>query len=459
MDVGSSSGSTGPLHIVMCPWLAFGHLLPYLELAERLASRGHRVSFVSTPRNLARLPPARKDVDLVAIPLPRVEGLPEGAESTNDVPDEKRELHWEAFDGLATPFAEFLATACAGSQRQHWIIADCFHHWAAAAAVAHGVPCAVLLRSYPPPSDNSAAASVTEKHAAAEAARLAVPRYERDAVATSYADHCSSGMSVAERWFLALQKCTVLAIRSCVEWEPETFSLVAPLLGKPVLPLGLLPPSPDGGRRRAAGSSEDDATLRWLDAQPPSSVVYVALGSEVPLNVEQVHELALGLELAGARFLWALRKPTGAALDDDPLPPGFQDRNHANGLVTMGWVPQFSILAHAAVGGFLTHCGRNSLIEGLLFGHPLVMLPIFGDQGPNARQMEAKKVGLQVARDEDDGSFDRHGVAAAVQAVMLDGAARKGFVAGARRMQEVVADKERHERYIDEFVEQLRTYL
>jgi hypothetical protein len=267
-------------------------------------------------------------------------------------------------------------------------------------------------------------------------------------------------MSVAERWFLALDKCTVLAIRSCVEWEPETFRLVAPLLGKPVLPLGLLPPSPDGGRRRAAGSSEDDATLRWLDAQPPSSVLYVALGSEVPLSVEQVHELALGLELAGARFLWALRKPTGtAALNDDPLPPGFQDRTSSQGLVTMGWVPQLSILAHAAVGGFLTHCGRNSLIEGLLFGHPLVMLPIVGDQGPNARQMEAKKVGLQVARDEDDGSFDRHGVAAAVRAVMLDVEARKGFVAGALKMQGVVADKERHERYVDEFVQQLRTYL
>jgi UDP:flavonoid glycosyltransferase YjiC (YdhE family) len=188
-------------------------------------------------------------------------------------------------------------------------------------------------------------------------------------------------------------------------------------------------------------------------------VLYVALGSEVPLSVEQVHELALGLELAGARFLWALRKPTGTTVvhDADPLPSGFQDRTSSNGLVTMGWVPQLSILAHAAVGGFLTHCGRNSLIEGLLFGHPLVMLPIFGDQGPNARQMEAKNVGLQVARNEEDGSFDRHGVACAVRAVMLEEESRRGFVAGAARMQEVVADAERHERYIDEFVEQLRS--
>uniref|UniRef100_A0ACD5ZQ05 Uncharacterized protein n=1 Tax=Avena sativa TaxID=4498 RepID=A0ACD5ZQ05_AVESA len=470
-----SSRTTGPLHIVICPWLAFGHLLPYLELAERLASRGHRVSFVSTPRNLARLPPSRMDVDLVAIPLPRVEGLPEGAESTNDVPDEKRELHWEAFDGLAAPFAEFLAAACAdGGSRPHWIIADCFHHWAAAATAAHGVPCAVLLptaamlaaapRQPPsgvaaprqPPSGAAAASVLEEELMAAEAARLAMPRYERDALTTAYEDGCSSGMSVAERWFLALERCTVLAIRSCVEWEPETFPLVSPLLGKPVLPLGLLPPSPDGGRRH--GANRDDATLRWLDAQPRGSVLYVALGSEVPLSVEQVHELALGLELVGARFLWALQRPTGTTVLD-PLPPGFQERTSSQGLVTMGWVPQLSILAHGAVGGFLTHCGQNSLIEGLLFGHPLVMLPVFGDQDPNARQMEAKKVGLQVARDEDDGSFDRHGVAAAVRSVMVDGEARKGFVAGARRMQGVVADKERQERYVDEFVDQLRTYL
>uniref|UniRef100_A0ACD5ZMG7 Uncharacterized protein n=1 Tax=Avena sativa TaxID=4498 RepID=A0ACD5ZMG7_AVESA len=459
-----SSRTTRPLRIVICPWLAFGHLLPYLELAERLASRGHRVSFVSTPRNLARLPPSRMDVQLVAIPLPRVEGLPEGAESTNDVPDEKRELHWVAFDGLVAPFAEFLAAACAdGGSRPHWIIADCFHHWAAAAATAHGVPCAVLLPTAAmlaaaprqPPSGAATASVLEEELMAAEAARLAMLRYERDALTTAYEDGCSSSMSVAERWFLALERCTVLAIRSCVEWEPEKFPLVAPLLGKPVLPLGLLPPSPDGGRR---SSSEDDATLRWLDAQPPGSVLYVALGSEVPLSVSQVHELALGLELAGARFLWALRKPPGTAVLD-PLPPGFQERTSSQGLVTMGWVPQLSILALGAVGGFLTHCGRNSLIEGLLFGHPLVMLPVFGDQGPNARQMEAKKVGLQVERDEDDGSFDRHGVAAAVRAVMVDEEARKGFVAGARRMQGVVADKERHERYVDEFVEQLRTYL
>ena len=51
--------------------------------------------------------------------------------------------------------------------------------------------------------------------------------------------------------------------------------------------MGLLPPLPYGGRGADVHRDDDDA-VRWLDAQPPKSVVYVALGSEVPLRVELV---------------------------------------------------------------------------------------------------------------------------------------------------------------------------
>jgi UDP:flavonoid glycosyltransferase YjiC (YdhE family) len=39
------------IEVVVFPWLAFGHMLPFLELSKRLAARGHAIAFVSTPQS------------------------------------------------------------------------------------------------------------------------------------------------------------------------------------------------------------------------------------------------------------------------------------------------------------------------------------------------------------------------------------------------------------------------
>ncbi|CAN1180156.1 UDP-glycosyltransferase 91A1 [Linum perenne] len=44
------------LHIAVFPWLAFGHMIPFLELSKRIAQKGHTISFISTPRNINSLP-------------------------------------------------------------------------------------------------------------------------------------------------------------------------------------------------------------------------------------------------------------------------------------------------------------------------------------------------------------------------------------------------------------------
>ncbi|XP_028108056.1 UDP-glycosyltransferase 73C6-like [Camellia sinensis] len=59
---------------------------------------------------------------------------------------------------------------------------------------------------------------------------------------------------------------------------------------------------------------------------------------------------------------------------------GFEERTKDRGLLIRGWAPQVLILSHRAIGGFLTHCGWNSTLEGVCAGLPMVTWPIFAEQ-------------------------------------------------------------------------------
>ncbi|KAK1430432.1 hypothetical protein QVD17_13151 [Tagetes erecta] len=147
---------------------------------------------------------------------------------------------------------------------------------------------------------------------------------------------------------------------------------------------------------------EDKDVFSWLDGQPPSSVVLLCFGSMGSFNEVQVKEIACGLEQSGHRFVWSLRLPP--AFDqsaevhyDDPtmlLPDGFLERTNGIGKV-IGWAPQASLLAHEAVGGFVSHCGWNSTLESLWFGVPMAAWPMYAEQQMNAFEMVVE-LGLAV---------------------------------------------------------------
>jgi hypothetical protein len=104
-------------------------------------------------------------------------------------------------------------------------------------------------------------------------------------------------------------------------------TLLGDLYGKPVLPSGLLAPYDAAAAADGEGEHDDEEStglMRWFDAQSEQSVLYVAFGSEALLTLAHVRALALGLELAGVRFLWALRKPVGG--ERPQLPDGFEGR-------------------------------------------------------------------------------------------------------------------------------------
>lgn len=165
----------------------------------------------------------------------------------------------------------------------------------------------------------------------------------------------------------------------------------------PIYPVGPVldlngPPNPE------LNPDEKEKIMRWLDDQPQSSVIFLCFGSLGSFEPAQVREIALGLEQSGYRFLWSLRlsqpKDRDSSAAEDGVPEGFLERIGERGMVC-GWAPQVEVLAHKAIGGFVSHCGWNSILESLWYGVPIVTWPMYAEQQLNAFLM-VKELGLAV---------------------------------------------------------------
>ncbi|XP_058179634.1 putative UDP-rhamnose:rhamnosyltransferase 1 [Rhododendron vialii] len=457
----------------MFPWLAFGHMIPYLDLAKFIAQKGHKISYLSTPRNLNRLPKLPPHlsslITFVPISLPRVDQLPENAEATMDVPPDDVHYLKKAFDGLEPELARFLET-----ESPHWIIYDFVPHWLPPIAGKLGISQAFFLiinawfLAFFGPSasmlDNSVMRPTDPEQFTVPPKWITFPTkaayhdYEiKRTFKTSSEQENASGVEDFYRAGCTITGCDVLAIRHCREFEPNWLTLLEELHQKPIIPLGLMPPSVE----EPGGDSNDTwvSISEWLNKQNIASVVYVALGSEVALRPDELTELALGLELSGLPFFWVLRKPVGLTeADSFTLLHGFEERTKHRGIVWKNWAPQLRILSHDSVGGFLTHCGWSSSGEGIRFGLPLIMLPLVLDQCLNARIMEGHEFGIEVPRDEGDGSFTRNSVAESIRLVMVDKEKGSIYRERAKAMSSLFGDKVLHDQYLDYFVQYLENH-
>nr|APR64099.1 hypothetical protein [Populus tomentosa] len=186
--------------------------------------------------------------------------------------------------------------------------------------------------------------------------------------------------------------------------EAESHAVSALLARDDIPPIFNVGPLIDHKGKSLSGSDavKRDEILKWLDDQPEKSVVFLCFGSGGSFDEAQLKEIAIGLERSGHRFLWSIRlKPSKGKLQasffdnyGEILPQGFLERTKNIGMLC-GWAPQVEILAHKAVGAFVSHCGWNSTLEALWYAVPIITWPLYAEQHMNAFQL-VKDLGLAV---------------------------------------------------------------
>ena len=164
------------------------------------------------------------------------------------------------------------------------------------------------------------------------------------------------------------------------------------------------------------------------------------------MSQEQIKEVALGLELSQVNFIWIVRFLKEEMVSESEFhwsyahaqsfPFGFQERlGEDRALLVDSWASQREILTHPSVGGFLTHCGWSSVMEGIGLGVPIIALPMQFDQPFNAKLVMDIGVGVEVARTDQGmvGRFNRDEIARGIQRVMIE----KGGVRIRRKAKEI----------------------
>ncbi|KAL4349521.1 hypothetical protein S83_031246 [Arachis hypogaea] len=463
---GNGNGkSDRPLHVAMLPWLAMGHIYPYFELAKIVAQKGHSVTFINSPKNIDRMPKPPKTLEplikLVKLPLPQVENLPEGAESTMDIPSNMVSKLKQAYVGLQGPVEDLLKRS-----KPDWILYDFAAGWLPPIAKRLNIPCAHYNITpawnkgfFDPPKH------VQDKNKSLESmcspptwlpfkTTMHFKMFEIIRAVMSARDEKTGEIDKFDL-HKAYSGCDLFLLRTSRELEGEWLDYIADKYNVPVVPVGLLPPSMQITDQEKEENNPDWVQIKeWLDSQRSSSVVYIGFGSELKLSQEDLTELAYGIELSGLPFFWALKNLKEGSLE---LPKGFEDRTKDRGVVWKTWAPQLKILAHGAIGGCMSHCGSGSVIEKIHYGHVLVTLPYLLDQALFSRALVEKKVAIEVPRNEQDGSFTRESVAKTLKLAIVDEEG-KSFRENAKEMGKIFSSKEIHDHYIEDFIAVLQKY-
>ncbi|GFQ03210.1 beta-d-glucosyl crocetin beta-1 6-glucosyltransferase [Phtheirospermum japonicum] len=148
---------------------------------------------------------------------------------------------------------------------------------------------------------------------------------------------------------------------------------------------------------------DNSETMKWLMiGKNRGLTMYISFGSECFLSDEQIGEIAKGLQLSNANFIWVIRfcimGETTMTTVEEKLSVGFLEKEKERGLIIPGWTPQGKILGHPSIGGFVSHCGWNSFMENMDFGVSIIAMPMQFEQPVTTGLAVEAGVGVEVEK-------------------------------------------------------------
>lgn len=414
---------TSSKHILLLPFMAQGHLKPFLELAHqiKLRSSGLTITILSTPLNIRLLREMSGDaadyagnasstlIRLVELPFRSSDhGLPDQVESTQSLSLNNVIKLFHASSALEAPVREFVAGEIVGKEGcpPLCIISDVFLGWAVKVAISFGSLCFSFSTggAYGTAAYISVWKDLPHQHCTDEE-EFSLPGFPKTHRFSRSQLHrflrAANGTDEWSRFFQPQIKMSMASsgwlCNAIEEMEPLGMSILRDYVKLPVwavgsaIPISMLPVS----TRSNNEESSNQGIIGWLDLQPEDSVLYISFGSQNTITPLQMMELAAGLEESGRRFVWVIRPPFGFDVDrefrSEWLPDGFEERvvgSLKRGLLVHKWAPQRDILSHKSTGAFLSHCGWNSVMESLSLGVPMLGWPLAAEQAYNSKMLQ-----------------------------------------------------------------------
>ncbi|XP_076939004.1 UDP-glycosyltransferase 83A1-like [Bidens hawaiensis] len=394
-------------HVLVIPYPAQGHVIPTLELAQRLVKQGIKVTFVNTEVNHKLVASNLLDKDGFG-DLVHMVSIPDGLEPWEDRSDLCK-LTLSILQTMPNKLEELVEKINKeDTNKVTCVIADDCMGWAIRAAKKMGIRRAAFwsasvttlasILSFQKLIDDGI---IDKKGIALKEETIQLLETMPPIKSQNLAWVCFKDVATVEATFKIVQEAEEASrmtewfiCNSTTELEAAAFSMYPKLL-----PIGPLLASNRLADQAGHFWQEDSTCLTWLDQQPPRSVIYIAFGSFTIFNQTQFEELALGLEHSNRPFLWVVR-PGMTKETTTEYPDGFMERVGSRGRI-VSWAPQQKVLAHPSVACFMSHCGWNSTLEGTTNGVPFLCWPYFADQYHNESYIcDIWKTGLRLESDE-----------------------------------------------------------